>query len=189
MINMNRRSVRTFTALATASLMTAAGSWAGAALGQERLFIYPSGGQSEAQLADDRFACHERAALESGFDPTRAALAQQPGANAAVVRVPPNRSEGATGKGMVTGAIAGAVVGAAAGEHAGETAAAGAAIGTLIGNAVERKGAEAAEAEARAEGERQLAEAEAEAARAAARRSRYQTVFSACLMERGYTVR
>ena len=163
--------------------------WSGSALAGERLFVYPAAGQSESQLADDRYACHEHAVRESRFDPTREALSSQAPPTQAVVRVPPNKSEGATGKGMLTGAVAGAVIGAAAGEHAGEAAAAGAAVGTLIGNSVERKGAGEAEAQAQAEGERQMRAHVAQAAKLADRRARYKETFSQCLTERGYSVR
>ncbi len=35
------------------------------------LFIYPRQGQSEKQLADDRYACHRWAVEQTGFDPTQ----------------------------------------------------------------------------------------------------------------------
>lgn len=161
----------------------------GPASAEERLFIYPAAGQSEQQLADDRYACHERAVGESGFDPTRAALRSQAPPTQVAVKVPPNKSEGATGKGMITGAMAGAVIGGVAGNHPGEGAVAGAAVGSIIGNSVERQGAEAAEAQARAQGEQQLKNQEAEAAKLADQRARYKAAFSQCLTERGYTVR
>lgn len=172
-----------------AGLLAGAQGWPGSARAEERLFIYPAAGQSETQLADDRYACHERAVDESRFDPTRVALSSQAPPGPAVVRIPPNKSEGATGKGMITGAVAGAVIGAAAGEHAGEAAVAGAAVGTLIGNSIERKGAEEAESQALAQGAQQLKEQEARVAKLADRRARYRDTVSQCLVERGYTVR
>jgi|YelNatPaOPRAMG01_1025707.scaffolds.fasta_scaffold117939_2 hypothetical protein len=36
-----------------------------------RLFIYPREGQSEEQQADDRYACHQWAVQQTGFDPTQ----------------------------------------------------------------------------------------------------------------------
>jgi outer membrane lipoprotein SlyB len=159
------------------------------AFAEERLFVYPAAGQSESQLADDRYACHVQALQASGFDPTRAAMVSRATPARAVVKVPPNESEGATGKGMIAGAVAGAVIGAATGDDAGRGAVAGAAVGTLIGNSVERKGAEAAEAQAQAEGEQKLRDSDAEAARLADQRARYKTAFGQCLEERGYTVR
>ena len=158
-----------------AGLVLAALGVGPAVAAEERLFVYPAAGQSAAQLADDRFACHQQAVAESGFDPPRAAMTSQLAPAQAVVKVPPNESEGATGKGMIAGAVAGAAVGAA--------------VGTLIGNSIERQGAEAAEAQARSEGERQLKEQDDQAAKLAARRVRYKDVFSACLAARGYSVR
>ena len=42
----------------------------GATQGALKLYVYPSGGQSEAQIADDRYQCHTWAAGQSGYDPT-----------------------------------------------------------------------------------------------------------------------
>lgn len=39
--------------------------------GNPELFAYPQKGQSEAQQAEDRFACHQWARQQSGFDPTQ----------------------------------------------------------------------------------------------------------------------
>ena len=189
MLHRAGKASRRFPTFVCAGLVAAAHAWPGAVLAEERMFIYPAAGQSESQLADDRYACHERASRESGFDPTRAAMSSYPTQTRVVQAVPPNEAKGATGKGMVTGAVAGAVIGAATGEDAGGAAVAGAAVGTLIGNSVERKGVEAAESQARAEGERQLKAGEARAAELANKRARYQSTFRHCLIERGYTVR
>jgi hypothetical protein len=35
-----------------------------------KLYVYPAAGQSEAQLAEDRYQCHVWAADQSGHDPT-----------------------------------------------------------------------------------------------------------------------
>jgi hypothetical protein len=35
-----------------------------------KMYVYPAGGQSEAQTAADRFECHSWAADQSGYDPT-----------------------------------------------------------------------------------------------------------------------
>ncbi len=42
----------------------------------DQMFIYPRQGQSEKQKADDRYACHQWAVSQTGFDPT-----QPPGAS------------------------------------------------------------------------------------------------------------
>jgi hypothetical protein len=35
-----------------------------------KLYIYPAAGQTQSQLADDRYQCHTWAADQSGYDPT-----------------------------------------------------------------------------------------------------------------------
>jgi hypothetical protein len=35
-----------------------------------KLYVYPAAGQSDAQLADDRYQCHVWGADQSGYDPT-----------------------------------------------------------------------------------------------------------------------
>ena len=35
-----------------------------------KLYVYPAAGQTEAQLAEDRYQCHTWAADQSGYDPT-----------------------------------------------------------------------------------------------------------------------
>ena len=39
----------------------------------DQLFIYPRLGQNEKQQADDRYACHQWAVSQTGFDPTQPA--------------------------------------------------------------------------------------------------------------------
>lgn len=36
----------------------------------KQLYVYPAAGQSEQQLADDRYACHTWSVDQTGFDPT-----------------------------------------------------------------------------------------------------------------------
>lgn len=36
----------------------------------QRLYVYPAGGQTEAQLAEDRYQCHVWSADNTGYDPT-----------------------------------------------------------------------------------------------------------------------
>jgi len=36
----------------------------------QKLYVYPAAGQSEAQLAEDRYQCHVWGADNSGYDPT-----------------------------------------------------------------------------------------------------------------------
>ena len=48
----------------------APGSAQGSAQGALKLYVYPAAGQSETQVADDRYQCHTWAAGQSGYDPT-----------------------------------------------------------------------------------------------------------------------
>jgi len=41
--------------------------------GSEEVFVYPKNGQSEEQMATDRYECHRWAVDRTGFDPTRPA--------------------------------------------------------------------------------------------------------------------
>jgi outer membrane lipoprotein SlyB len=145
------------------------------------LFVYPSGGQSDEQLADDRYACHQWAVQESGFDPVEFGDAAPP----RVVRVPipENEAEDATEKATVAGAIAGAAIGRE-GNKARSTVI-GAVIGAIAGSAVEQRGEREAREQAEAEAE-QLARNRSELA---LRRSNYRRAMTACLEGRGYTVR
>jgi len=45
----------------------------------DELFIYPRLGQSEKQQADDRYACHQWAVSQTGFDPTQPPETQRKG--------------------------------------------------------------------------------------------------------------
>jgi hypothetical protein len=42
-----------------------------------KLYVYPAAGQSETQLADDRYQCHVWAADQSGYDPTLGAKSRE----------------------------------------------------------------------------------------------------------------
>lgn len=148
-------------------------------------FVYPAAGQSDEQLADDRYECHVWAARESRFDPSQLGESAPP----TIVRVPiqENEAEGATEKGALAGTVAGVVVGRDG--NKGRSAILGGVIGAIAGAAVEQQGErqarEQAEAEARREADR-LAQNEAELA---VRRSNYRRAMAACLEGRRYTVR
>ena len=135
------------------------------------LFVYPAKGQSNEQLANDRYECHRWAVQESGFDPT----------------VPENKAAGATGKGAAAGAIAGAVLGH--GEDKLKNAVIGAVVGSIAGAAVEQSGELDAQAQAREEAQRQSQAIAQSKAERAVQRSNYRRAISACLEGRGYTVK
>ena len=159
------------------------------ALGDEPPFIYPAAGQTEQQLADDRYACHREAVDRSGFDPVNAALRPPARSEPVAVPVPANEKEGAAAVGVLTGAVAGGVLGSATNNHPGELAAVSAVLGGLIGGAIETEGARAAESIAQAEAEAQMSDQQSRVAVAAARREAYRLAFEACMQARGYSVR
>ncbi|HSN73096.1 MAG TPA: hypothetical protein VLT59_16390 [Steroidobacteraceae bacterium] len=159
------------------------------ALGSDRPFIYPTAGQSEEQLAEDRFECHRAAVDHSGFDPVHAALRQPLPAGPVAVAVPPNEKEGATAVGVVTGAVAGGALGAATHNDPGEFAAVSAVLGGLIGGAVESEGARDAEGIATAEAEARMRDQQSQLAAREARKEAYRLAFAACMQGRGYMVR
>jgi hypothetical protein len=155
-------------------------------LAADKLMVYPAEGQSEQQLADDRYECHVAAVARSGFDPSNPP--PEPPNGPVSVRVPDNEREGAGRKGTIAGAIAGAVVGARD-DDALEGAITGATVGTAVGGVVEARG----ERKARESAEEQARQAIE--GRAAARealdewRADYRSALALCLENRGYVVR
>ena len=149
---------------------------------ESKLYVYASGGQSDEQMAEDRYACHRWAVTESGFDPSDFNQTAPP----ALVRVPvpENTREGTTEKGIITGAIVGSVIGSID-DHAGEGAVIGGVLGAITGSEIERQGK--AEAQARAEAHAvAIAKTKSELA---LQKSNYRRALSACLEGRNYTVR
>ena len=140
---------------------------AGANAQSSDLYVYPSKGQSQAQLDRDKYECHSWAVSQSGFDPTKAqttSTSQQ------------QKSQGHVVRGAARGAALGAVGGAITG-NAGTGAAAGAAMGGLAGGFRRR--------EARTQQQQQ---ASAPAA-ASSGQDAYNRALAACLQGRGYTVK
>ncbi len=148
------------------------------------LFVYPAKGQSNEQLATDRYECHRWAVQESGFDPTDFG-AEPP--RVVKVPVPENKATGATSKGAAAGAIAGAVLGH--GDDKLKNAVIGAVVGSIAGAAVEQSGQLEAEGQAREEAQRQSQQIADSKAEKALQRSSYRRAISACLEGRGYTVK
>jgi len=94
---------------------------AGPALAQE-LIIFPSQGQSDDQMEQDKYACYQWAKKETGFDPMEVPKATEP----------PPKEEAKKG-GLVRGAAGGAIVGGIVGGSKG--AKRGAAAGGVVGGA------------------------------------------------------
>jgi outer membrane lipoprotein SlyB len=149
------------------------------------LFVYPAKGQSDQQLANDRYECHRWAVGETGFDPSDFGEAAPP--RIVRVPVPENKAQGATAKGAIAGAIAGAVLGH--GDDKLKNAVIGATVGATAGAAVETAGELDAQDKARAEARLQADELKRSKAEQAVRRANYRRAITACLEGRGYTVR
>lgn len=141
-----------------------------------RVYVYPQQGQSPARLDRDRYECHEWAARESGFDPSRHALPAS-----ARTEVVPARP---AGESVAVGAVAGAVLGAvvAGPGDAGKGAVIGAAAGGMLGGL-------AASAEAQEAGRVERRYDSRDGYRYEREAAGYRRAISACLEGRGYSVK
>src|SRR5450631_2933660 len=68
-----------------------------------KVFVYPSNGQTQEQIARDRYECHMWAVQQTGVDPSRQSPYQQ------VVVQPAPPPGAATATGAVTGAVVGSI--------------------------------------------------------------------------------
>lgn len=166
--------------LALAPYLLALPTWA------QDIYVYPARGQSDSQLAQERFECHRWAVQQSGFDPTQLAQTAEP----RTIRVPvaTNAAAGATGKGTLAGAMAGAVIGAHD-SSAGQGAVIGAVVGTLAGAIIEDQGQLEARRQAEASARQQADQLSRTQAERGLRQANYRRALSACLEGKGYTVR
>lgn len=143
-----------------------------------RLMVYPAHGQSERQLDQDRYECHEWAVMQTGFDPSRPTV---PPSERVVVQpaTPP-------GANTAVGAIAGAILGAAiAGPR---NAGAGLILGGATGAAIGASSDAAEQSQARAEQQR-VDQQYAQSYQAnEVGYQNYRRAITACLVGRGYTV-
>lgn len=137
------------------------------------LMVYPAKGQSDDQMAKDKFECQRWATQQSGFDPLATPRTSTP---------PPAREEpvGGVGRGAVGGAVGGALIGALAGNTK-KGAAIGAGSGALLGG-MRRSDQRHREDQARKNWERQ------EVARYSQQRNDFDRAYTACLTGRGYSV-
>lgn len=151
------------------------------AAASERIFVYPSLGQSEQQLSEDRYRCHQWAVAATGFDPI---TMQDSRPEYVRVPVPDNPKQGSTGKGMLGGALAGAAIGEIDANNPGRGAAIGAIVGGLLGSIVENDGAK----QSRQQAEKQAREIYKDRRELAIGRANYLRANAACLEGRGYKV-
>lgn len=140
----------------------------------QKVFVYPSNGQSPQQTDRDRYECHVWAVQQTGVDPSR------PDASAyeRVVVQPAPPPGAATAAGVVGGAILGSLI--AGPRNAGAGFVVGAASGAIVGSA--------ADASAQAQAHQTQAQINQAAAAGRARADSYRRALGACLQGRGYTV-
>ena len=135
-----------------------------------KMFVFPSKGQSQNQQKKDEFDCYMWAVEQSGIDPL----------NLPKVQVAPVQSgpDGSAVRGAARGAAAGVAIGAVAG-NAGRGAAIGATAGAMSGvsQGRQRQGQQQQQAQANA------------AAQEQAMKDSYSRAFSACLAGKGYTIK
>ena len=140
---------------------------------QSDFIIYPSEGQSQEQLEQDRFECYRWAVQQTGFDPMETPRATAPPPQAEAPR-------GGVGRGAVGGALLGAGIGAIAGDTG-----RGAAIGGLSGGAF---GGMRRQDQRRQEQHAEQQWAQDQVNQLSQRRDKYNRAFRACLEGRGYSV-
>ena len=149
----------------------------GSALAQE-MVIYPSQGQSNEQMEQDKFQCYSWSKNESGFDPMALPTTSEP---------PPAKEapKGGVASGAVRGTLLGGAVGAIAGNSKSDTRTglrAGAATGALVGGMRRND-------QVRKEGQRQKDWEQQQVNQYAQGRTNYNRACAACMEGRGYSVR
>ncbi|MDX2481508.1 MAG: glycine zipper family protein [Desulfuromusa sp.] len=151
--------------------------WSASALAQE-MVIYPSQGQSNEQMEQDKFQCYSWSKNESGFDPMALPTTS----------APPPAKEAQKG-GVVKGAVRGTLVGGAVGKIAGNSKSdtrkglkAGAATGALVGG-MRRNSQVKSEEKKRNDWEQQQVNQYAQG------RTNYNRAYAACMEGRGYSVK
>jgi len=145
----------------------------------QKIFVYPSQGQSPEQTDRDRYECHVWAVQQTGVDPSRP---DAPPYERVVVQP----ATPVPGSGTAAGAIGGAILGSliAGPRNAGAGLVLGAATGAIVGSAAEANATHAAQAQA-AQTQAQINE---QVAAGRARTDAYRRALGACLTGRGYTV-
>lgn len=135
-----------------------------------KLYVFPSKGQNQAQQKKDEYECYNWAVQQTGIDPL----------NLPKMEAPATKS-GPTG-GAVTGAAKGAAAGAAIGAITGD-AGEGAAVGAVVGAAAGRRQGQQAQAQANQQAQANTAAKEQEM------RDSFKKAFSVCIEGKGYTVK
>jgi len=142
----------------------------GGAVTAADLYVFPSKGQSDAQMEKDKYSCYEWARKNTGYDPVNPPQ---------VSTTTPSSQPYRPGRNILGGAAKGAIVAGIADGDAGKGAAVGAIGGGVFGGMRDQR---------RVESQRQQAAAQ-QSAQMSAMRSDYNRAYSACLEGKGYTVR
>lgn len=135
-------------------------------------YVFPAEGQTPEQQQQDEYACHQWSVQQTGYDPSRAAVAAPAAAPATT------HSNGQVGRGVLGGAARGYAIGAIADGDKGDAAAAGAVFGGLR-----------SAREARHRQELQAAQASQQSASSQGAHQQYLKARAACLEGRGYSVK
>ena len=140
----------------------------------QKVFVYPTNGQSAEQTDRDRYECHVWAVQQTGVDPSRS----DANPYERVVVQPANPPGSATAAGAIGGAILGAII--AGPRNAGAGLVLGGATGAIVGSA--------ADASAQEQAHMTQQQLNQRAAEGRARADSYRRALGACLQGRGYTV-
>lgn len=140
----------------------------------QKVFVYPSNGQSAEQTDRDRYECHLWAVQQTGVDPSRA----DANPYERVVVQPANPPGSGTAAGAIGGAILGAII--AGPRNAGAGLVLGGATGAIVGSA--------ADANAQQQAHMTQQQINQSAAAGRARADSYRRALGACLQGRGYTI-
>lgn len=140
----------------------------------QKIFVYPSNGQSAEQTDRDRYECHVWAVQQTGVDPSRADASPYE----RVVVEPANPPGSGTAVGAIGGAILGALI--AGPRNAGAGLVIGGATGAIVGTA--------SDANAQQQARMTQQQLNQSAATGRARADSYRRALGACLQGRGYTI-
>lgn len=139
----------------------------------QKIFVYPSNGQSAEQTDRDRYECHVWAVQQTGVDPSRDTNPYE-----RVVVQPANPPGAGTAVGAIGGAILGALI--AGPGNAGAGLLIGGATGAIVGTA--------SDASAQQQAYQTQEQINQSMATGRARADSYRRALGTCLQGRGYTI-
>ena len=140
----------------------------------QKIFVYPTNGQSAEQTDRDRYECHLWAVQQTGVDPSRS----DANPYERVVVQPANPPGSGTAVGAIGGAILGALI--AGPRNAGAGLLLGGATGAIVGTA--------SDANAQQQANMTQAQINQSMTTGRAHADAYRRALGACLQGRGYTI-